>query len=347
MAQRRVLFVRLGSLGDLVLTTAALRALREKDPEAEIHYLTDSALAPLLESDPDVSRVIAVPRRELDRRPGLYWRTVRRLREGRYAASVDFQGKPKTALLTFLAGIPLRIGGTRWDTHRIRREPSRYAGAEAVAMLAPLGVKKGDGRPRLFVSEEAAQQAERLLRSRFPRWEEGSVPLLGIFPGAGWAPRAWPPERFAAVAFRAVERWDARVLLVGAAKEVERLARIRAALPADRYAVFQEPSLGLLAALVARCDLFLSNDTGPMHLAVALGVPTVALFGPGEFVRFAPQFSPHRPIREPIACSPCDQFRDHCRNNACMLLLSVERVWAELEALFTLERHPRPVQVVR
>jgi ADP-heptose:LPS heptosyltransferase len=160
----------------------------------------------------------------------------------------------------------------------------------------------------------------------------GLRPILGIFPGASWRPKAWMPDRFAEIARRAIGEWNAQIALVGGSRESDLIERIVAQVDAP-IGVFRELPLGVLGGVLRHCDRFLSSDSGPMHLAVGVGTPTVALFGPSQFGRFAPEHAPHVGVRVPMPCSPCKERGDHCRNNACMRLITIDHVWTTLERL--------------
>ncbi|MBM3215572.1 glycosyltransferase family 9 protein [Candidatus Poribacteria bacterium] len=318
----RILLIRLSSMGDVVLTTPAIRAARERFPDARIAFLTNESYAPLLSANPHLDAVLTLDRQRSNRSPAAFWESIRFIRSERFDVSVDMHRRAKTAALTFLARIRTRIGGTRLDNRRVALDPSAYAGGRALAALAPLEALDGDARLEVVVPPDDAAKADELLRGH--RIDAGA-PTLGIFPGAGWRPRAWMPERFAEVARRFSAETGGRAVVVGAGNECDLVERIVESVGSSAVPLMDLP-LGVLAGIIARCGVFLSNDTGPMHLAVAVGTPTVALFGPGRFERFAPKL-PHIAIREPIACSPCKQFRDHCRNNACMQLIQVDAVW--------------------
>ncbi len=334
----RFLLIRLGSLGDVVLTSPAARALRTAFPSAHIAFLTSTPFAPLYASNPHVDEVITVDRARTNRDLGSIASLVRRIRRGRYTVSIDLHRKLKTAGIARLAGVPRRIGGSVLDTTRVALDPAGHAAGHAsehaLAALTPLGVADNDARPEVFVSDEDARAATDLLRER--SIDPGTDDILGIFPGAGWKLRAWMPDRFVEIARRSVDA-GMRVVVVGAEKDREATDHIGASL-GDSAVVLMDLPLGVLAGVLRRCAKFVSNDTGPMHLSVAVGTPTVALFGPGNFERFAPREAPHVGIREPIACSPCKQFSSHCRDNVCMQLISVDRVWREVESLSAAER---------
>jgi lipopolysaccharide heptosyltransferase II len=326
----RFIIMRLGSLGDVVLTSPAPRALRAAFPSAHIAFLTSTPFAPLYASNPHVDEVLTVDRARTNRDVGAIASLARRIREGRYDVSIDLHRKLKTAGIARLARVRTRVGGSALDTVRVTLDGSGHASEHALAALAPLGISDDDTRPEVFVSGEDEAAAIRLLR------DHGIDPtddrILGIFPGAGWEPRAWMPERFAEVARRAIDEDGMRVVVVGAEKDRGATDNIAASLGNDAVVLMDLP-LGVLAGVLKQCAKFVSNDTGPMHLSVAVGTPTVALFGPGNFERFAPRHAPHVGIREHIACSPCKQFSNHCRDNVCMQLITVDRVWSEVESL--------------
>lgn len=325
----RFLIIRLGSLGDVVLTSPAARALRAAFPSAHIAFLTSTPFAPLYASNPHVDEVLTADRARTNRDIGSIMSVVRQIRRGRYTVSIDLHRKTKTAGMARLAGVPTRIGGSVLDTARVALDGSGHASEHALAALAALGVTGDDTRPEVFVSDEDAAAAIGLLQRR--GIDPGNDRILGIFPGAGWKPRAWMPERFVEVARRSVDA-GMRVVVVGAEKDREATDHIGQSL-GDAAVVLMDLPLGILAGVLKQCAKFVSNDTGPMHLSVAVGTPTLALFGPGNFERFAPRHAPHVAIREHIACSPCKQFSDHCRDNLCMQLITVDRVWSEVESL--------------
>ncbi len=330
---QRFLIIRLGSLGDVVLTSPAARALRKAFPSAHVAVLTSTPFAPLYASNPHVDEVLTVDRAQTNRDIASIASVVRRVRDGRYTTSVDLHRKLKTAGIAFLARVPTRIGGSALDTRRVTLDPSEHASQHALAALRPLDIDDDDdddARPEVFVSDEDRSAAVELLSRH--RIDAASDRILGIFPGAGWKPRAWMPERFAEVARRAIDQDGMRVVVVGADKDRDATDRIAESLGEDATVLMDLP-LGILAGVLGLCAKFVSNDTGPMHLAVAVGTPTLALFGPGNFERFAPRHAPHVGIREHIECSPCKQFSDRCPDNRCMQLITVDRVWAEVESL--------------
>jgi ADP-heptose:LPS heptosyltransferase len=148
------------------------------------------------------------------------------------------------------------------------------------------------------------EEADALLHT-FP----GARPLIGMHAGARSPARRWPPERFAAVADSLAREYGARILLTGTASEAELVAGVAARMTEPAVNFTGATSLGGLAALISRLDLFISNDTGPAHIAHALDTPSVTIFGPAEFERWAPHDRErHRIVRHPVECSPCPHW---------------------------------------
>ena len=150
---------------------------------------------------------------------------------------------------------------------------------------------------------------------------------VGFFPGAGWKLREWMPDRFAAIGDKLVERFNANVLIFGGQKEMELVQTVASLMNARAIPFAGNLQIRQLAACIEKCDLFLTNDTGPMHIAAAVGTPTVSLFGPGNHIRFQPLGDLNQTIRYDVPCSPCKQFTDKCKDNICMKGIGVDEVW--------------------
>ncbi|HVP14022.1 MAG TPA: glycosyltransferase family 9 protein [Terriglobales bacterium] len=330
---RRVLLVRPRFLGDVCLTLPALDAVRAACPGARVAYLVEREAAPLLSGDPRVDELIEVPR-------GLGTagtaRLARRLRRFAPEVAFDLFGNPRTALWTFLSGALVRVGyrGKGWRsalyTHHARPRTLSAIGFH-LASLEALGWPAPSSMPRLHVSEAARAEAQRAL-------DELGVPrdrrLVGLHPGARWPTRRWDPERFAALARRALASAGGIVVLItGAADEGERVARVLRGLPADRARGIVGWPLARLVALQSLCSAFVCGDTGPLHTAVAAGAPTLGLFSrnrPAMFFPYPPAAG-HRAYYAAAECSPC--HRDACADLRCLERLTVDGAWALLSGM--------------
>jgi ADP-heptose:LPS heptosyltransferase len=169
-------------------------------------------------------------------------------------------------------------------------------------LVGLLGCPTGDRRLEFPLSTKDRAEAADLLRP--VRRERG--PLVGLHTGARAPSRRWPPEYFAAVACYLAQRWAAQVVLTGGRDDAEQARAVARHLSTPLLDLVGQTSLGGLGAVIDACDLFISNDTGPAHVAVAVDTPSVTIFGPVDPVRWAPLDRARHPIaRHPVACSPC------------------------------------------
>jgi heptosyltransferase II len=267
---RRVLIIRLGALGDVLLATPLLRALRAAWPNSEIDWLVRSELSPLLEANPHLSRVYPADA------PG----TLRRLRERHYDLVIDLQNKPKTAVLRSLLGAgavkTLRKRDTRQTLRALvgRERPARapHAVDLNLTIAQALNVPARGRELELRLTPAALAEVAPLLRGR-PRW------LWGLAPGSRWATKRWPASRFAELG-RQAHGHDARVLLLGGPADAALFDELRVQLGELVWADTRALSVGGLAAAIAACERVVTNDSGPAHIAAALARPVYVLFGP-------------------------------------------------------------------
>lgn len=321
----RVLVIRTSALGDVVLTTPFLRAL-SAHLDRPVEVLTSPPYATLLDGLPFVSRVWSFER---DRGIGGMVRAL--AEDGPFDLAIDLQNKART--LALLLRLPAKerrrlvkrkgIGGALG---------SLFGGGpvlhdEAAASLyfetvADRGVVPGSLLPEVAVHPDAKAAAEKVLGRA-----EGA-PIVGLAPGARWALKKWTPERFAEVG-AALQTQGAELLLVGGPQDRAEIDRILGALP--RPALGDTTALGLadLAALLARLELLVSVDSGPAHLAQAVGTPVVSLFGPTSFRRWGPAEGMGGVVALPLACSPCTNYgKGSCSfgDRACLEALPAEAV---------------------
>ena len=341
---RRILVRQVNWVGDAVLTLPALEALDRRFPRAEIVALAKPWVAGLFSGQPAVDRVIEYRSEEAHRGLLGRWRLARQLRNEHFDLALIFPNSLDAVLIPWLAGIPCRIGyatdGRRpMLTHPIR--PPAPGGAHQVhRYLGIIRALGGNGRPepRLCVTREAWQAAERILA------DHGIGPgqvIVGLNPGSvyGGAKR-WPADRYAAVADALVDGWGARILLLGSARERPVLEEVATRMRRRATSLGGRTDLPTLAALLQRTHLLLSNDTGAMHLAVAVGTPVVAIFGPTDAEGTGPLGSHSRIVREPVPCSPC-LLRECPIDHRCMTTVSVGRVLEAASELLSVARASR------
>ena len=322
-ANLKILVVRYSALGDVVLATSVLDPLREAFPGARIEWVTDGLYAPLLAGLPQLAAVHALGR---DGPHGAI--ALRDRLRRRFDIAIDLQNKVRSAVIA-------RAAAPRVVTFR-RRSPGRallallgsdppLARAHATLLyaeaLAPLGVR-GPGPLRIHLSRGAQALAADALR-------RGRKPLVAVAPGARWATKRWPAERFAAVA-DALSSEGASIVLAGGPGDRDAFAAMCSHLRTPVTADLSPLPIDGLAAVLARAQLLIACDSGPVHLAAAVGTPALALFGPTSTVRWGPP-PPGRALSLGLACAPCTNHGgDFCPegHHRCLDDLGVDAVIA-------------------
>ena len=313
----RIAIIKLSSLGDVVHALPVARALRRALPGAHLTWVVEAREYAILRDHPDLDAVVPVDTR-LWRR--LIWspsgtrevlgkvaRLRERIRRVSFDVAIDLQGLLKSGLLTAYTGAPMRIGFSagrcreRWNalfTNRHVTPPAsaRHVVEQYLALLDPLGIEPGSAEFHVPVPATAERRMEELLV------KEGVKPgdrLVAINPGAGRATKRWAVARFSALAERLASEAGARLLLLWGPDEAFMARDIALALPGHSALLAPPTDLGELAALLRRCRLMIANDTGPLHLAAALGTPALGLFGPTSAERNGPYGSRCRGLQSP------------------------------------------------
>jgi heptosyltransferase-2 len=317
---RRILVIRAGALGDVVLATAILEPLQRRFPRASIEWAVNAPYAALLDGLPQVSRVHALGR-------GSSFAALCSELAGQFDLAIDLQNKVRTRWLALLAAERRLVFVRRRPMEALRS----LLGRDAILNHAPqvelyanvlrtLGAVGPPGPLRVALSERARQRAREVLGKARGRG-------VALAPGSRWATKRWPVERFAAVA-DALHDDGWPIVLIGGPGEHELLARFRAATRAPVAADLSSLEVDEVAAALGELRLLVGCDSGPMHLATAVGTPGLAIFGPTSPVRWGPP-PPSRVISLGLECSPC---RNHggaacpLGHHHCMRELPVARV---------------------
>ncbi len=320
----KILLIRLSSLGDIVLTTPAIRAVRAHFPNAYIAMLVAKQSADVLLQNPHLNEIIQFNRSAKDKDTGEMLRIIRILRQRDFSLTFDFQCKFRTELLMYFSGANERVGKGRLCTIRVPKQGNQHATESYFDLLHAAGIVAENRELEMFLSKSERTDACYV-------FEEAGVSEMqlkvGLFPGAGWKLREWMPDRFASIGDKLVEKYDAQVIIFGGPKEGELVRTVANLMQHPAIPFAGNLQIRQLAACIEKCDLFLTNDTGPMHIAAAVRTPTVALFGPGDHIRFQPLGESNTVIRHDVSCSPCKQFTEKCKDNICMKQITVDEVW--------------------
>jgi ADP-heptose:LPS heptosyltransferase len=315
---RRILLMRLERIGDLVMALEAIRDVRTLAPTAQIDLVVGSWNAPLARAVPSVDRVEILDASWLVRESdgeglgmaGLL-RAAWRWRPRRYDLAINFEPDVRSNLVAAASGAARTAGwasgggGPVLDV-ALDYDPAVHTAANARRLVRTVfGRTPGEpARPLVTLPDAAAMAAAALLKPVLGR------PLLGVHVNGGRAIKQWPLERFAEVAAHVADTRGAAIIATGSAADRAMVSDLRAAL-APRLVVDGSTADGLLAsaALMARLDVLLTGDTGPMHVASAVGTPVVAVFGPSDPARYAPGGPYDRIVRIDLPCSPCNRIR--------------------------------------
>lgn len=340
MNPRRILIVRLSAFGDVIHVLPALAALRRNLPDAHIAWIAESLPAQLLQGHPLLNELIVYPRARWKKRgylkalPGDTRRFFTEMRRRRFDVAIDFQGLTKSALIPWLSAIPARIGYGDEDGREISRlfytvrcrPPGNllHVIRRNLFLLRPLGLKaEAIEFPLPDFSAERADVVSLLEKEGID--PEGKFVFLN--PGAGWETKRWPPEYYGRLATLIVRRLERDVMFTWGPGEETLVEKALAQVEPDvRGRVHRAPPTNLrqLAALLERGGAMVGGDTGPVHLAAALGLPIVAIYGGSDPKRNGPLGrGPIRVLDNPdIECYPC--WKTECDNPPPRCLTTIE-----------------------
>ena len=333
---RSVLLIRLRSIGDTVLTTPSLFALKRFLPQARIDILLEDWVAPVLEGFPHVDNVITLKRNSTTARA----RVARQLRSLNYDVAYNLHGGTTATLLTRASGARRRVGLKTYQYSRLYthlapsplllwKRDRTHSVEQQLALLGWTGVPVSDRPPtHLAVVEDAAASVTKRLREA--GWNE-QMPLAVIHPAAAFATKQWAVEKFA----RVMEHLAAKgfsVVVITAPAEAPLATELGSTSSASAIS-FSDLSLPEVTALASRARLFVGNDSGIAHIAAAVGLPSVVIFGSSNTAHWSPwATAPAEVVLEEMECQPCHGY--YCEKFAqpeCILRVPVERVVAAVD----------------
>ncbi len=334
---RRLLIVKPSSLGDVVHALPVVAALRRRFPSSKMTWLVKREWADVLEGNPDLDEVLAV---DLTARG---WpAAIRAVREGRFDLVVDLQGLLRSAVLGWASGSATRVGfangreGSPWFyTHRVPVPDAPMHAVDRYLLMARfLGAESEKPGPSAFClprDPKAEARVEALLASAGGR---AGMRMVALNPSARWMTKRWPAESFAAVGDWLQRQGGVRVVVVGGREERSAGAQVIRAMRTAPLDLVGRTTMKELIALLRRQRVFITNDSGPMHLAAAVGTPVIALFGPTDPARTGPYGAGHTVLRSGVPCSPC--FSRRCANVVEMECLATIRPQQVTDAAATL-----------
>lgn len=310
---QRILVIRLDRIGDVVLSTPVLQALRTAYPDAFLAMMVRPVCRELLDGHPALNEVIIYDK---DGRHRSLLGTIafaQRLRRYRFETAIVLHPSNRSHWIPWLTGIPTRIGYDRKSawllTHRLphrKQEGAKHEAEYALEMLQAFGIEPPAPKPVIPVRPPAVQRVDQLLREQ---GIDAACGLIAIHPSASCISKRWMPERFAQVADRLIEERALQVVLVAGPEDVAHTVAVERGMRHRPLNLAGKLSVGELAALLARCRLLLSNDSGPVHIAAAVGTPAVAIFGRNQRglspARWGPLGPGHVVLHKEVGCEVC------------------------------------------
>lgn len=336
----RILLIKPSSLGDIVHAMPVVAALKARWPTARLTWLVKRQWAELAERIEGVDRVWP-----LDGSIAGWLRSVPALRSERWDLVVDLQGLLRSALIGWLSGGPVRVGfangreGSPWlYTERVTVPTADMHAVDRYLLVATAAGAPFHREPqfRFKIQEQDQTAVQDLLRSRGIGKDQS---WIAMHVSARWETKRWPLESFAAVADRLTKEGLGPIVVMGSVNERHEVEHLKALAKSSLVDVAGAVPLGCLPAFLSEAAAMVTNDSGPMHIAAAVGTPVVALFGPTSPIRTGPYGNRHSVLTHEVPCRPC--FSRACRNEeplACLKGIELEKVVQEASRLVVLER---------
>ena len=329
---KKILVRSVNWLGDAVMTTPALSVVREHFPHAEITILANEMVSELFAHHPGIDHIITFHRKGKHRGVAGRLRLAAELRRHRFELALILPNSFDSAVVPWLAGIPKRVGKCsdgrtlllNGRYHFVKSVPPRHEVDYYLDLLEHFGITGSRTPLRLYVTADEESHATKRLA------QHGVQPddfVLGINPGASYgSAKRWYPERFAQVARQLSDKWGAKIVIFGGPGETKIAADIEQNLE-GAVNIAGTTSVRDMMALIKRCNFFITNDSGPMHVAAAFAVPLVAIFGSTDHTGTSPYSSNSVVVRNNVECAPC-KLRECPTDHRCMTSVTADEVVA-------------------
>jgi heptosyltransferase III len=324
---KKILCIKPRGIGDILLSTIILDSLKNHFPSASIHYLTEKFAAPVLLNNPFVEKVITMDKTEFT--PKVSYR----IRKEKYDLVIDLWSNPRSAQITLLSGAKYKAGFSyrgRKYAYNIKATSERgdYHSAEHnLRILEPIGIPVINKKIHYYVSEEENKNAKDLITKMF-----NGEKVTGIIPAGGWPSKRCDAEKWVEFCRAIIRKYNTRFLILWGPGDEADADYILKELPGNAL-LAPETTLREMSALIKQCSLVLANDSGPMHIAAALGIPTLGIFGPTNPAAHGPYSDNSDYINLPgLFCIICNKLE--CPyNHECMMLLKPEDVVEKIEII--------------
>ncbi len=333
MNPQKILIIQTAFLGDVVLSTPLIKAVKRKYPHSKIFFLLIPQTKGLLQNNPHLDGIIVYDKKDKEKGVSSFLALARKIRASGFDLALIPHRSFRSALLAYLARIPQRTGfdkssGAFLFTKKIKYIQNQSEAKRNLSLLETDMPPENDCLPELFPSEDDFKYIEELFISWDVKKEDK---IVGIAPGSVWNTKRWLPERFGEVAESLIEKLGVKVIFTGGKEDEKLCLEIASNMKSKPLIAAGKTSPLQSAALISRCHVILSNDTAPMHIAVAMRVPVVAIFGSTipEF-GFAPTGKNDLVIQKELYCRPCGiHGRKNCpeKHFRCMKEITAAEVF--------------------
>jgi lipopolysaccharide heptosyltransferase II len=331
LKRENILIIKIGAIGDVILSVPSVRAIRAKYPDAVIKVLVGLEARQVFKGCPYIDETIVCDLKGRDRSYKNFIRLAARLKRNHFDIVIDLQNNKRSHLLSFLSFAPLRYG---YDNGKLsfllnKKVEDEKGHIDPVShqfrTLKLAGVRSNDKKLELWPQDEEEEWAENFMKNN---WIDArNQRLVGINPGASkrWSSKNWPIQSVSALCDELAKKYNTRVVVTGTKADIEDANKIKSLAKCKPIVASGKTDILQLAALIKRCSVFITTDSATMHVASAVKTPFVALFGPTEPGRHVPISAKYDVIRTEINCSPC--YKSSCiKGNECMKRISVEEV---------------------
>jgi len=334
---KRILLIQLGDIGDVVLTFPSIKALHENFPQANLIIAVREKARELIEDCPWATGVISInkDKRRLAQEIAYQKDFFLRLRKYNFDLAIDMRRGTRGAILAFLSGARQRIGfytneGRLWRdwafTHLVSPEerPGQYVAERYFNLLATYNIRTENIWPELVIPQEKQQRAAALFRKEnIP----SARPVIAVQPFSLWQYKEWGREKYIQMIDRIQSKYDLSIIITGSADERYWASEIVKKCKQNVYNFAGKTAIGMLAAVLKACNLFIGGDSAGMHISSAVGTPTISIFGPTSSADWAPRGPQHCIVQKDLICVPCHQ--KGCQGSEisrCLKELTVDEV---------------------
>jgi heptosyltransferase-3 len=342
---KNILIIKLRYIGDVLLATPALRAIKVTQPDARVTMMVNRGTEDVLSGNPDLDEIIVLDKGSLAAQS----RLISGLRSRRFDTVIDLTDGDRSAFLSWVSGALIRIGFNdeqRWRGHYYTQVVQSVPGVRHridrdLEALKLLGIQAGSKDPQLWLTPEEMNSADQLLNQL---GVQRSQPMVILQPGARYWFKAWPPERFAELADQLVSQYGCQVLIGGSNQDIDLAEQIRQMAKCNTIVMAGRTTIKQFAAIAKKSVLFVGSDSGAMHIASAVGTPVVGMFGPSNPREWGPRGGPVEVLYKELDCRSC--FHPTCIRGEenCMKLIAVHEVVAAAQRFLRAWRQAEGVQ---